>query len=132
MDDKQITEPNFEVYFVNDSNYFMRFVILSTEGNSCTVWHEDMVEPNTKLFLREIGRQDINSLDRLGVQLIAFKRDQPFTRKPAVDVTLRIDPVKFSRSILLRIPISLSIPFCFIPLWKMMYLCVLLLLMPRR
>lgn len=95
MDDKQITEPNFEVYFVNDSNYFMRFVILSTEGNSCMVWHDDVVEPNTKLFLREIGRQDINSLDRLGVQLIAFKRDQPFTRKPAVDVTLRIDPVKF-------------------------------------
>lgn len=95
MDPKQITEPHFEAYFVNDSNYYMRFAIASVEGNSLTLRYEDEVEPNTKLFLKEIQREDINSLDRLSVQLFAYKRDQSYVHKDAVDVTLRIDPVKF-------------------------------------
>ena len=56
---------------------------------------EGEVEPNTVLFLGELGREDVNHLDRVAVQLIAYKREKPFILKPTVDVQLRLDPVKF-------------------------------------
>ncbi|MBR3068104.1 MAG: DUF2027 domain-containing protein, partial [Prevotella sp.] len=55
----------------------------------------DEVEPNTKLFIEEFGREDLNQLDRVAIQLIAYKREKNFLLKPAVDVQLRIDGVKF-------------------------------------
>ncbi len=34
-------------------------------------------------------------MERVAVQLLAYKREKPFMLKPAVDVQLRVDPVKF-------------------------------------
>lgn len=98
LDAKQLANPRFEVYFVNDSNYHMQFAYLAAEGNSWTLRAQAEVEPNTKLFVEEIGREEINHLSQVAVQLVAYKRDKPFVRKPAVDVTLRIDPLRFYKA----------------------------------
>lgn len=95
LDIKQINNPRFEVYLVNDSNYYMQYAVASAEGNSWNLQFQGEVDPNTKLFLDEIGRDEINRLDRLSVQMIAYKRDKAFPMKPVVDVQLRVDPVKF-------------------------------------
>lgn len=95
VDIKEISNTRFECYFVNDSNYFVRFTCLVAEGNSWTLRSTLEVEPNTKEFMEEIGREDLNDLSRIGIQLLAYKRDKPFQLKPAVDVQLRIDAVKF-------------------------------------
>lgn len=97
-DIKQITDPRFEVFFVNDSNYYLQCAVASAEGNSWSLLFQGEVEPNTKLFLDEIGRDEINRLDRLSVQLISYKRDKAFIMKPAIDVQLRVDPVKFYKA----------------------------------
>lgn len=94
-DIKQISDPRFEVFLVNDSNYFLQCAVASAEGNSWSLLFQGEVEPNTKLFLDEIGRDEINRLDRLSVQLISYKRDKAFIMKPAIEVQLRVDPVKF-------------------------------------
>ena len=95
MDVKELSRTRFETYFVNDSNYYMRFTYLSAEGNAWRLRHTDEVEPNTKLFIEEFGREDLNSMERVAIQLIAYKREKPFLLKPTVDVQLRIDGVKF-------------------------------------
>lgn len=95
MDPKQIDQPRFECYFVNDSNYFMQFAYLTAEGNNWSLKTQAEVEPNTKLFIEELGREEINSLDRVALQVMAYKRDRAFIYKPAIDVQMRIDPVKF-------------------------------------
>ena len=95
LDIKQISNPRFEVFLVNDSNYNLQCAVASAEGNSWSLLFQGEVEPNTKLFLDEIGRDEINRLDRLSVQLISYKRDKAFIMKPAIDVQLRVDPVKF-------------------------------------
>jgi len=95
LDIKQISNPRFEVYLVNDSNYYMQCAVASAEGNSWNLHYQGEVEPNTKLFLDEIGRDEVNRLDRLSVQVISYKRDKAFIMKPAVDVQLRVDPMKF-------------------------------------
>ncbi len=95
IDVKELTQTRFEAYFVNDSNYFMRFTYLSSEGNSWTLRSTAEVEPNTKLFIEEFGRDRLNELERVAVQILPYKREKPFLLKPAVDVQLRIDGVKF-------------------------------------
>lgn len=95
MNIKELTETRFETYFVNDSNYYMRYVFMSAESNAWTVRATGEVEPNTKEYVEEFGREDLNQLERLCVQVIAYKRDKHFLLKPTVNAQLRIDLVKF-------------------------------------
>ena len=37
MTDNSINHPHFEAYFVNDSNYYLQYACLVTEGNSCSL-----------------------------------------------------------------------------------------------
>ena len=95
MEVKELTTTRFEAYFVNDSNYYIRFSYLSAEGTAWRLRFTDEVEPNTKLFIEEFGREDLGGMERVSVQMIAYKREKTFLLKPAVDVQLRIDGVKF-------------------------------------
>lgn len=95
VDIKEITHTRFETYIVNDSNYYIHYSYLVAEGNAWTLKSVGEVEPNTKLFIEEFGREVLNDKGRIGVQLTAYKKDKPFLLKPAIDVQFRIDPVKF-------------------------------------
>ncbi len=95
IDIKEMTRTRFETYFINDSNYYMSFTMMMAEGASWTLYEKGEVEPNTKLFLNEFGKEDLNQLERFCVQILPYKRDKGFMLKPAVDIQFRIDPVKF-------------------------------------
>ena len=95
IDVKELSRTRFEAFFVNDSNYYIRFTYLKAEGTAWTLSFTDEVEPNTKIFIEEFGREDLGTMERVAVQLVAYKREKPFLLKPAIDVQLRIDGVKF-------------------------------------
>lgn len=95
MDIRELSSTRFESYLVNDSNYYLRFTLSAAEGHAWKLRATGEVEPNTKLFIEEFGRENLNELERLNVQLLAYKRDKSFLLKPATDVQLRIDGVKF-------------------------------------
>lgn len=95
MDMKDMTHTRFESYFVNDSNYYVRFTYLSAEGNSWKLKSSMEVEPNTKEFIEEFGKEDLNDLGHVAIQLFSYKRDKSFMLKPTIDVQFRIDTVKF-------------------------------------
>lgn len=95
MDMKDMTHTRFESYFVNDSNYYVRFTYLSAEGNSWKLKSSMEVEPNTKEFIEEFGKEDLNDLGHVAIQLLSYKRDKSFMLKPTIDVQFRIDTVKF-------------------------------------
>ncbi|MBR7065544.1 MAG: DUF2027 domain-containing protein [Prevotella sp.] len=95
IDIKSMTTTRFEAYFVNDSNYYMRFSYFLAEGNSWQLQFTDEVEPNTKLFIEEFGHEHLNDMEHACVQVLAYKRGKGFLLKPPVDVQFRIDPVKF-------------------------------------
>ncbi len=92
---KDFSKTSFDCYFVNDSNYWMRYVIFREENSNCSLWHGGLSEPNTKEFVAETEREDLGSLERLDVQIIPYKRDRSFVFKPAVSLRMRIDTVKF-------------------------------------
>jgi hypothetical protein len=95
IDVKELSNTRFEAYFVNDSNYYIRFTYLSAEGSAWQLRHTEEVEPNTKVFIEEFGREDLQQMERVALQLMPYKRRKPFMLKPVLDVRLRIDGVKF-------------------------------------
>jgi hypothetical protein len=95
MDVKELSQTRFESYFVNDSNYYMRYVYMTAENNSWQVRSTGEVEPNTKEFIEEFGRENLNEIEHACVQVIAYKKDKYFLLKPTVNALVNIDPVKF-------------------------------------
>ena len=95
MDMKELTQTRFESYLINDSNYYMRYIFMTGENNAWTVRAEGELEPNTKEYIEEFGREDLNGLEHCCVQLIAYKREKPFMLKPAVNAQVNVDTVKF-------------------------------------
>ena len=92
---RELTDTRFEAYLINDSNYYVFATFANNEG---AAWHlrwQGIIEPNTKQFVETFDRSALNDLERLSVQLIAWKQDKPFSLKPAVGVELRLDTVKF-------------------------------------
>lgn len=95
IDIKEVTHTRFESFFVNDSNYFIRYTYLAAEGANWTLRAQGEVEPNTKVFIEEFGRDELNDLGHVAIQMMAYKREKPFVLKPVIDVQFRIDAVKF-------------------------------------
>ena len=95
IDIKELTQTRFEAYFINDSNYYMHFTYASAEGNAWKLRATEEVEPNTKVFIEEFGREDLNSLERVSIQFIPYKREKNYLLKSSVDAQFRIDTVKF-------------------------------------
>lgn len=95
VDIKEVTHTRFEAYFVNDSNYYLRYNWLVAEGNAWHLRAGGEVEPNTKLFIEEFGLDQVGQLGHVAVQMLAYKREKPFLLKPAIDVQFRIDATKF-------------------------------------
>ena len=94
-DAKAMMTTPFETYLVNDSNYYLYYTYLSAEGKAWKNRSHGLVEPNTKLLLEEFTKDVLNDMERVAVQLIAFKDGKPAAIKPAVSVELLIDTVKF-------------------------------------
>ena len=95
MNVKELMETRFETYLVNDSNYYLRYTYLTAEGTAWQVRAEGEIEPNTKEFIEEFGREDLNEFEHCCIQFVAYKRDKHFLLKPPVNADVRMDPVKF-------------------------------------
>ena len=95
IDSKELTKSKFETYLVNDSNYYINYRYLSAESAGWNLRSAGEIEPNTKLFIEEFEHEALNEIERVAVQLIAYKRKKTFIIKPTVDVQIRIDTVKF-------------------------------------
>ena len=95
VDIKDFSNTRFECYFVNDSNYYVKYNYLFADGVTWTLHSDGEIEPNTKEFIEEFGHEDLNNFDRVAVQMIACKHDKNFVLKHAIDVQLRLEPIKF-------------------------------------
>lgn len=95
VDSRALSQTEFEVYLINDSNLYVRFLLLTQEGEQYSLRHEGLVLPNQKLLLDTIGHSDLPQWERLTFQLLAYKTDKPFALKSPMNITLRVDGTKF-------------------------------------
>lgn len=98
-DIKHLNSSTFDTYLVNDSNYYLYFTYLSRadEAEGWTTRYAGVVEPNIQVFLEEISGSDLPSMDRIAVQMIAFKSDREFRIKAPVAIETALDTSKFFR-----------------------------------
>lgn len=102
MEEKALSNTRFEAYIINDSNYFLYFTYLSASGRSWQLREKGMLEPNSKMFIEEFGREELNDMEHICVQLLPFKDKKPFALKAAMNIERRIDTVKFYKLHLFR------------------------------
>ncbi len=89
------SKTDFDVYFINDSNYFIDFVFVSGESGAWQLRYHGTAEPNTKVYMETIGRESLNDIQHLCVQAFAYKENKTFQLKQPVTVELRPDLTKF-------------------------------------
>lgn len=92
---KSLSGTSFETYLVNDSNYYLQVLYMSTEGESRHARFCSTIEPNSKVFVEEINHAMLNELERLCFQVMAWKQDKPFELKQPQTVEIRLDGTKF-------------------------------------
>ena len=95
QDVKAISSTAFDAYLVNDSNYFVDYLYLSAEGKSWTLRSRGTIKPNMKMHLEEFEKSELNGMEHVAVQLLAYKDDRTFLLKNAINTEVRIDTVKF-------------------------------------
>ncbi len=95
MDIKALSVTSYECYLINDSNYYFGYNIANGNGTRFMSRSTGFIQPNTKIFVEEIKKEQLNDLELLNVQLFAFKRGKSYSFKPSYDVQLKINPVKF-------------------------------------
>jgi len=95
LDIKMIGKCSYEVFLINDSNYYLFFNYMNRQNNAWYSRFTELIEPNTRLFIEEFTKEQLNELERICVQFVAFKKDKPFSLKNTYSVELRIDGVKF-------------------------------------
>ncbi|MDL2221405.1 DUF2027 domain-containing protein [Parabacteroides sp. OttesenSCG-928-N08] len=94
-DPKALQKSAYEAYFINDSNYYLFYNYMNRHNNSWISRSNGIIEPNTQIFLEEFEKSDLNDLERICVQVVAYKQEKPFALKNPLSVELRLDTVKF-------------------------------------
>jgi len=95
QDIKHLDSCSYDSYLVNDSNYYLFYNFVIGEAGSRQSIAHGKIEPNTQEFIAEISKENLNDWERLRAQLIAFKEDKTYPEQSAVDVTIKINTVKF-------------------------------------
>lgn len=92
---KELNTTSYESYLVNDSNYYLSYNYMSRTNDGWVSRAAGLLEPNTKEFLEEFEKPDLNDLEKICLQFIAYKKDKPFKLKNTYSVEMKIDTVKF-------------------------------------
>ena len=92
---RELSKTTFECYLVNDCNYYISYIYMSRENAVYQLRSQGVIEPNTKLYIEDIDHSMLNDIERVSVQLVAFKQNKPFALKQAVSTDFRIDTTKF-------------------------------------
>lgn len=95
LDDvKQIQTTKMACYLINGSNYYLNFNYLRGE-KELELIENGRVEPQTKLWLEEVEKEELNDFSSVRFQAIAFKNGKAFDVKPVIDSQIAINSTKF-------------------------------------
>lgn len=96
---KELSTTLFDLYLVNDSNYYIQFAFATREKSSeeWTLRYSGVVEPNIQLFMAELSRESLTEIERLSFQFVAFKHGKPYVMKSPGHYESSFDNTRFFR-----------------------------------
>jgi Mismatch repair ATPase (MutS family) len=80
---------------INDSNYFLFYNIIIGEGDEKHSVANGILEPNILETLAVIQKDELNAWEKVGVQVVAFKKDKKYVPQKAIDTVISLNTVKF-------------------------------------
>ena len=92
---KKIQTCGYEAYFVNDSNYFLLFNYMSCENNAWKSRCHGVIEPNTQIFIEAFKKSQLNEIEKICMQIVAYKEGKNYAFKNTFSVELRLDTIQF-------------------------------------
>lgn len=95
LDIKQLQTTSYECYLLNDSNYFLYFNIIDLENGNFKSVKNGLIEPNTQELIAEVTKDKLSAWEHVRIQLLPFKRDKNYEPQSVIDVTIKINTVKF-------------------------------------
>ena len=119
-DTKRLSETTFTAVLVNDSNYYLDFTFL-TRGDGergWTVAYRGTAAPNELTDLATCTHETLGRMERVALQAVAYKNDRPFSIKPPVSATRRLDLTKFHKLHCFRPGLYFDTPVLELPLVK--------------
>ncbi len=90
---RKLTESDLELYFINDSNYYIFYNVMIKFG-AFHVSHPGELEPNSKIALKTFKKELFRDMDSLVVQTLFYKH-KPHNVKPVISKEIKLNPVKF-------------------------------------
>lgn len=94
---KHLNTSTFYAILVNDSNYYLNVAYMTRRDDDST-WHTrytGLVEPNMQVDLDEFGHADLNDIEHIAIQYIAYKLDKGFKLKNPALVEQKLDLTRF-------------------------------------
>ncbi len=98
-DIKRLGTTIFDAYIVNDSSYFI-YVVYMTRADEADGWslrYAGIIEPGIQAPVDEFAGTDLTMMDRVAVQIVAYKEESDFKLKAPVAVETALDTTKFFR-----------------------------------
>ncbi len=119
-DIKKLSSTEINVVLVNDSNFFLSFILLSRndEEHAWQSVYQGEVAPNELIDLASYTQSDVNALERIVFQAIAYKKGKSFQVKSPVNVSKKIDMTKFFKVHCFRPGVYFDTPVIEIPLYS--------------
>lgn len=118
-DVKKLSTTGITAVLVNDSNYFLDYVLLrrGAETSQWEVEHRGTAAPNELVDLGRYTQESVKMLERIVVQGIATKRDKPFDAKSPINVSRKLDLTKFYKVHCFRPGTYFETPVLEVPLY---------------
>jgi hypothetical protein len=95
--DKLLHVSKFNLYLVNDSNYYFHYVLSGKDSGISTLIKTGSIEPDTKLDIEEYSQTSIAKVKEIRLQGFFFKHGLMTAEKP-IDLTFSIENVSFYKS----------------------------------
>ena len=101
VSEDKLQNTDFDLYLINDDNYFVSFFISTKDDSSFeneeerwVLREQGTIEPHTRLLLNRITNGHAGDWERINVQAIAFKDKRSFVQKPAFNASLHLSPTR--------------------------------------
>lgn len=91
---KNLSVSTFDCVLVNDSNYFLFYNLIIGDSGQRKSVANGIIEPNIQEDLATIVNTELNDWENLQVQIIPYKKDKIYEYQSAIDINLRIAPLK--------------------------------------
>jgi len=88
---KNLFNSSYDIFLINDSNYSLLFSYATSNHKNDIIGHEQSeLFPNTKLFLETVEKEELNKIQQLIVQAVAFKKKGSYALKPTLDFAIKL------------------------------------------